>query len=234
MRQIILDIETTGLEVQDGHRIIEIGAIVIQKRQITQETFHTYLNPERESDPGALNVHGLSTDFLSDKPLFSAIVSDFLAFIRDAELIIHNAKFDVGFLNHELKLLNKRFKPLDEYCKITDSLAIAKRLYPSQRNNLDALASRCEVSKEKRGLHGALSDAELLAQVYLRMTSGQPSLFETTALTPTTKTESPPSEHTQQAPLPVYYATAEEIQAHQIRLSSIHELAGTCLWEESA
>jgi DNA polymerase-3 subunit epsilon len=232
MRQIILDTETTGLEVQEGHRIIEIGAIVIQKRQITQEIFHTYLNPERESDLGALKTHELTTEFLSDKPRFPDIAASFIRFIEGAELIIHNAKFDIGFLNYEFALLNQGYKPLDQYCRITDSLALAQKLYPSQKNNLDALASRCGVSKSKRGLHGALSDAELLAQVYLRMTSGQPSLFEMPSFSTPVQTAPLYSESVQTSELPVYKANAEEIKAHQTRLAAIYESAGHCIWEE--
>lgn len=234
MRQIVLDTETTGLDPQEGHRIIEIGAIVIQKRQITQETFHTYLNPERDSDTKALAVHGLSTEFLSDKPRFAKIAADFIRFVEGAELIIHNAKFDVGFLNYELQLLNQGFKPLDAYCRITDTIEIAKTKYPGQKYNLDALALRCEVSKTKRGLHGALSDSELLAQVYLHMTGGQDSLFETNVLTSSALTQQAANQNDFNVPLPVYYATDEEMKAHQARLDAIQALSGACLWEQSA
>jgi DNA polymerase-3 subunit epsilon len=172
MRQIFLDTETTGLDPNQGHRIIEIAAIEIQNRQQTNNRFHTYLNPERDIDAAAREVHGISLDFLHDKPLFDDISDNFLSFIEGAELIIHNAPFDVGFLNMELGKIEKN--KIEEYCfKITDSLKIAKENRPGQRNNLDALCRAYGINNSKRSLHGALLDAELLAEVFLAMTRGQ-------------------------------------------------------------
>ena len=176
MRQIILDTETTGLDYKLGHRIVELAAVELSNRQFTGNNFHFYLNPQRESDEGALQVHGLTTEFLRDKPKFHEIVKDFLNFIQDAELIIHNAPFDVGFLNHELNLI--KHQSLDNYCRhITDTLKLAKELHPGKRNNLDALCERYSIDNSRRTLHGALLDAELLAEVYLAMTRGQESLL---------------------------------------------------------
>lgn len=176
MRQIVLDTETTGLEHKHGHRIVEIAAVELCNRQFTGNNFHYYLNPERDSDEGALQVHGLTTEFLQDKSKFHEISNEFLSFINDAELIIHNAPFDVGFLNHELDLIN--LQTLDSYCLlITDTLKLAKELHPGKRNNLDVLCERYHIDNSRRTLHGALLDAELLAEVYLAMTRGQESLF---------------------------------------------------------
>ncbi|SOD18959.1 DNA polymerase III subunit epsilon [Nitrosomonas ureae] len=176
MRQIVLDTETTGLECKLGHRVVEIAAVELCNRQFTGIHFHYYLNPERESDEGALQVHGLTMEFLQDKAKFYEISKEFLSFISDAELIIHNAPFDVGFINHELGLCN--LKALDNYClQITDTLKLAKELHPGKRNNLDALCERYNIDNSKRKLHGALLDAELLAEVYLAMTRGQESLL---------------------------------------------------------
>ena len=176
MRQIVLDTETTGLEYKLGHRIVEIAAVEICNRQLTGNHFHQYLNPERNSDAGALQVHGLTREFLEDKPKFGEIYKAFLDFISDTELIIHNASFDVGFLNHELGLAKQQ--ALDTYCAgVTDTLKLAKELHPGKRNNLDALCERYKIDNSKRTLHGALLDAELLAEVYLAMTRGQESLL---------------------------------------------------------
>ncbi len=175
MRQVVLDTETTGLDPALGHRVIEIGAVEIRNRRITGEVFHVYLNPEREIDPGALEVHGLSLEFLEDKPRFREIVQDFLGFIADAELIIHNAPFDMGFLNAELARLD--LGELKDHCLgIQDTLRLARELHPGQKNNLDALCRRYEVDNSGRALHGALLDAQLLAEVYLAMTRGQETL----------------------------------------------------------
>ncbi len=172
MRQIFLDTETTGLDPNQGHRIIEIAAVEMLNRQLTSNRFHTYINPEREIDPAAKEVHGISLDFLKDKPLFNAISDAFLSFIEGAELIIHNAPFDVGFLNMELGKIEK--KEIEEYSfKITDSLKLAKLNRPGQRNNLDALCRAYGINNSQRSLHGALLDAELLGEVFLAMTRGQ-------------------------------------------------------------
>lgn len=169
---IMLDTETTGLKPQDGHRVIEIGALVVVNREITEEHYHQYINPMFKVDDEALAVHGLSNEFLSDKPLFERIVDDFIQFVEGAELVIHNAAFDVGFINHEFNLCGKNLQ-LEDICKITDSLDYAKKKHPGAKNNLDALCKRYGISNEHRTLHGALLDSEILAQVYLAMTGGQ-------------------------------------------------------------
>jgi len=174
-RQIVLDTETTGLDPNSGHRIIEIGCIEVCERRPTSENFHVYIKPEREIDPAALEVHGITQEFLADKPLFAAIQERFLEFIDGAELIIHNAPFDVAFLNHEFQL-NGYERRVEEHCSVLDSLELARKMYPGQRNSLDALCKRLEINNSHRTLHGALLDAEILADVYLRMTGGQTSL----------------------------------------------------------
>ena len=176
MRQIVLDTETTGLEPGDGHRIIEIGCIELVDRELTGKHFHHYLNPERAVDEGAFRVHGLSNEFLKDKPLFVDISEELLAFIDEAELIIHNAPFDVGFLNAEFKRIGSK-KTIKDHCQIFDTLVYAREKHPGQRNNLDALCKRYDVDNTNRKYHGALLDAEILAAVYLAMTGGQRSLF---------------------------------------------------------
>ena len=176
-RQIILDTETTGLDFKTGHRVIEIGCVEIVNRKFTGNEYHTYINPERESDEGALRVHGLTTEFLSDKPKFSEIYEEFINFIKDAELLIHNAEFDIGFLDNEIKLISKDLNPVEnEVLKITDTLQIAREKHPGQRNSLDALVSRYEINGYDRELHGALLDSKILGDVYLSMTGGQSDL----------------------------------------------------------
>ena len=173
MRQIVLDTETTGLETTEGHRIIEIGAVELINRKQTDQSFHIYINPEREVDEGAASVHGMTLDDLQDKPLFKDIAEDFIQFINGAELIIHNAPFDVGFINYEFSLLEDSKTKVEEICTITDSLVVAREIHPGQRNNLDALCKRYNIDNSQRTLHGALLDAEILADVYLAMTGGQ-------------------------------------------------------------
>lgn len=228
MRQIVLDTETTGLEHKLGHRIVELAAVELCNRQFTGNHFHYYLNPDRESDEGALQVHGLTTEFLQDKPRFHEISGEFLDFINDAELIIHNAPFDVGFLNHELSLI--KLKSLDNYCvSITDTLKLAKEFHPGKRNNLDALCERYNIDNSKRTQHGALLDAELLAEVYLAMTRGQESLL----------IELEYAEPIQQAianvdgrDLKVIKATEEEFAQHLTVLENIaRESNNRCLWK---
>ncbi len=177
MRQIILDTETTGLNVRDGNRILEVGAVELLNRKLTGNNFHYYINPERDSEEGALAVHGLTTEFLSDKPVFAHIADEFLNYIQGAELLIHNATFDIGFLNAELARLNAGVVA-DHVNGVIDTLAMAKELHPGKRNSLDALCSRYQISNAHRKLHGALLDAELLADVYLAMTRGQNSFVD--------------------------------------------------------
>src|SRR3569832_1735450 len=181
VRQVVLDTETTGLEPSQGHRIIEIGCVELVNRRLTHNRFHQYLQPDREIDAGAVEVHGITNDKLADQPRFADVVDEFLAFIRGAELIIHNAPFDVGFINHELALLGGRHGTLSDHCTVHDNLSHARRLHPGQRNSLDALSKRYTIDNSHRELHGALLDAEILAEVYLAMTGGQASLLLDTA-----------------------------------------------------
>lgn len=228
MRQIVLDTETTGLEPALGHRIIEVAAIELVNRRITGNHFHHYLNPEREIDEGAQQVHGLTLEFLADKPRFGDIVEEFLAFIRDAELVIHNAPFDVGFLDHELALLG--LGRLESYCAgIVDTLRMARDMHPGQRNSLDALCKRYGVDNSNRTLHGALLDAELLAEVYLALTRGQDSLMMDLE-TPTAGLAGIPIAGSDK-PLVVLRATEDELAAHEALLAELDkESKGACLW----
>ncbi len=233
MRQIVLDTETTGLEPAQGHRIIEIGCVEMQRRRLTGNTYHQYLQPEREIDDGAVEVHGITNEFLADKPRFADVVDDFLDYIRGAELIIHNAPFDVGFLNHELRLLGGEYGQLSDYCTVRDTLVMAREMHPGQRNSLDALCKRYSVDNSRRDVHGALLDSELLAEVYLALTGGQTSLSlgdgsgGDTDNNDTRIRRLPAT----RAPLPVIAASAEEVAAHQARLDAIHKSSGSqCLW----
>jgi len=176
MRQIILDTETTGLEPTQGHKIIEIGCVEMINRRLTGKHFHVYINPQREIDDGAMEVHGISNEFLQDKPLFKDIAKEFLEYVKDAELIIHNAPFDIGFLNSELKYLNEDFGLMADYCSVLDTLVLARQMHPGQKNSLDALCKRYFIDNSHRELHGALLDSEILAEVYLGMTGGQSDL----------------------------------------------------------
>lgn len=178
MRQIVLDTETTGIRVEDGHRIIEIGCLELIDRKLTGRKYHQYINPEREVEAGALAVHGITNEFLMDKPVFSQVDEEFMSFIDDAELIIHNAPFDLSFLNSELKLTRRGWKVMTDYCSVVDTLKLARQLHVGQRNSLDALCKRYGVDNSKREYHGALLDAYLLAHVYLAMTGGQGSFFD--------------------------------------------------------
>jgi DNA polymerase III subunit epsilon len=176
MRQVVLDTETTGLEAAAGHRIIEVGCIELVNRRPTNRTFHRYINPQRTVDSGALHVHGIDDDFLATQPPFAAIASELLEFVNGAELVIHNADFDVEFINQELGRLDGAMRDIRECCKVLDTLSLARQMHPGQRNSLDALAKRYEVDNSKRDLHGALLDARILAEIYLAMTGGQVSL----------------------------------------------------------
>ncbi|WP_105589286.1 DNA polymerase III subunit epsilon, partial [Cronobacter sakazakii] len=179
-RQIVLDTETTGMNQigahYEGHRIIEIGAVEVINRRLTGNNFHVYLKPDRLVDPEAFMVHGISDEFLMNKPVFGDVVDDFLDYIRGAELVIHNASFDIGFMDYEFGMLNRGIPKTETFCKITDSLALARKMFPGKRNSLDALCSRYEIDNTKRTLHGALLDAQILADVYLAMTGGQTSI----------------------------------------------------------
>ncbi|MGB4497822.1 MAG: DNA polymerase III subunit epsilon [Methylococcaceae bacterium] len=222
-RLIVLDTETTGLSTKDGNRILEIGCVELIDRRLTGNNFHVYINPQRESEEGALRVHGITSQFLADKPTFSQIAPTFLDYIRGAELIIHNAPFDVGFLNYELVDLLK-FAPIESICTIFDTLEDAKKRHPSQRNNLDALCKRYNVDNTHRELHGALLDAQILADVFLAMTGGQFSLMnenENAIQNITASTQNIIRVLGNRAPLPVLRCIDEELQAHEARLDSI-------------
>ncbi len=236
MRQIVLDTETTGLEPADGHRIIEIGCVELIDRRVTRNDFHQYLQPDREIDQGAVEVHGITNELLRDKPRFADIVEDFLAYVRGAELIIHNAPFDVGFLDHEIGRWREGAEPIGEVCRITDTLVMARRLHPGQRNSLDALCKRYGVDNSQRDLHGALLDAEILADVYLAMTGGQVSLAfgdqdeqGTEGAARVVRRLS-----ADRAPLRVVRARDDELSAHQERLVAIDKSSdGQCVWLRS-
>lgn len=214
-RQIFLDTETTGLDPKMGHRIIEIGCVELRERRITGENFHVYIKPDREIDPGALEVHGISNEFLADKPLFDAIQDRFLAFVDGAELIIHNAPFDVAFLDHELAL-NGYPKLINDHCRVLDSLALARKMYPGQRNSLDALCKRLDINNGHRTLHGALLDSEILADVYLRMTGGQTALSLDVSAEEVTQDSAATDVARRVGSLPVIQPSAEESAAHKI------------------
>jgi DNA polymerase-3 subunit epsilon len=233
MRQIILDTETTGLAIAEGHRIIEIGCVEMINRKLTGKHFHHYINAERDSEIGALAVHGITTEFLQDKPLFAAIVDEFIDFISGAELIIHNAPFDVSFINNEFNLLDNTRNPLTHYCQITDSLILARKLHIGQRNSLDALCKRYNIDNSQREYHGALLDAHLLARVYLAMTGGQATLFTITENMDSAgnKFVSTQSTNAKQYDLPILAANADELESHQNRLHQMQE-KGKCLWLE--
>lgn len=233
MRQIILDTETTGIGPESGHRIIEIGCVEMIDRQFTGRHYHVYLNPEREVDEGAFRVHGISFEFLQDKPLFAEIVAEFMAFIQGAELIIHNAPFDLGFLNHELKLLQRK-ETIQQHCKIFDTLDFARKKHPGQKNNLDALCKRYEIDNSNRQLHGALLDAEILGWVYLAMTGGQASLF---AQEEQVNSSQAVTEARIQADKPhegvVIRVEAEEAARHQAFIALLEKKSGKNLWAEN-
>lgn len=228
MRQIILDTETTGLDPRQGHRIIEVAGIEVVNRRLTHRHFHHYINPDRDIDEGAQAVHGISREFLADKPRFGDIVDNFLDFIDGAELVIHNAPFDVGFLNSELELLGK--SPVTDFCaSVTDTLKMARDNYPGKRNSLDALCERLEIDNSHRNLHGALLDAELLAEVYLMMTRGQDGLamvFEETA-----QSLAAGSDAARLGRLTRITASDADLLAHQKILEQIQkESGGKCVW----
>lgn len=225
MRQIFLDTETTGLYPDQGHRVIEIAAVEMINRRPTQNHFHVYLNPEREIDAAAQEVHGITLEFLQDKPLFQAIAQEFIAFIQDAELIIHNAPFDVGFLNAEFGRIG--LQPIQTICdRITDTLKMAKDARPGQRNNLDALCRHFGIDNSKRTLHGALLDAELLADVYMAMTRGQDSLLMDLQQT---KEEQMVTLQTEAIVLKVLHADSSELEAHSTYLEGLKK-AGAPSW----
>ncbi|MFC0677549.1 DNA polymerase III subunit epsilon [Lysobacter korlensis] len=231
MRQIILDTETTGLSWERGNRVVEIGCVEFVERRPTGRTFHCYLNPGREFEAGAQEVTGLTLEFLADKPRFEQVVDEFLEFIDGAELIIHNAAFDVGFLNNELRLLGPQYGCLADRCAIEDSLAIARKRFPGQRNSLDALCKRLGVDNAHRQLHGALLDAQLLAEVYIGLTSGQGEIGfgderDDAAAAATAAFKAAPA-----SSRPRVEVTADEHRAHEARLEKLRKKAGRAVWD---
>ena len=233
-RQIILDTETTGLNMDSGphymgHKVIEIGAVEVVNRRLTGRHYHVYLKPNRKIDEEAIKVHGITDDFLADKPVFSTQVDEFLDFIRGAEFVAHNAPFDVGFLDYELSLIGRKERIAD-LCKVTDTLALARKLYPGKRNNLDVLCTRYGIDNSHRTLHGALLDAEILADVYLLMTGGQTKL--------NLQSDSQQQDDrggirrltANRAPLKVIHAQPQELVDHEARLDLVMKKGGSCLW----
>ena len=223
-RQIILDTETTGLEPSKGHKIIEIGCVEMIDRKLTGNHFHVYLNPQRDIDEGAIEVHGITNEFLQDKPLFKDVVNDFIEYVKDSELVIHNAPFDIGFLNHELKQLVKPPGMMEDYCNVLDTLVLARQMHPGQKNSLDALCKRYFIDNSHRDLHGALLDSEILAEVYLGMTGGQKDLtlthkrdYLTTARDDGGIRRLPEK----RKPFKILRATGDELKSHQEYLSEL-------------
>lgn len=241
MRLIILDTETTGLEPTQGHRLIEVGALEMVNRRLTGKSFHEYVQPERDVPMEAQAVHGITEEFLADKALFSTIADQFIEFITGAELIIHNAPFDLGFLDNELaiagKMTGKKYPKVSDICKITDSLKLARRKHPGQKNNLDALCRRYGIINTHRELHGALLDSEILADVYLMMTGGQTDLMWAAQATSATGDAVAPASRTvslEGYELPVVMATDAEVAAHKTKLQTVAKASGdNCLWLSS-
>lgn len=234
VRQIVLDTETTGLETRDKHRVIEIGCVEVIDRKMTGHNYHQYLQPDRESDAAALDVHGITSEFLADKPRFNEVAAAFIEYIKGAELIIHNAPFDIGFLNYELSRLDGNWGTIESICTITDSLTMAREMHPGQRNSLDALCKRYEINNAHRELHGALLDSEILGDVYLAMTGGQVMMSLDTKRAEAEESDdedvSVGSIALPQEGLKVIRADATELGVHQERLTAIQETSGKTLW----
>jgi len=231
MRQVVLDTETTGLEPQNGHRIIEIGCVEISHRRITGRHYQQFLDPKREVDEGAAEVHGLTSKDLAGRPEFARIVDDFMEFVNGAELIIHNAPFDLGFINMELERIDSKWDAIENYCGVLDTLNYARKLHPGQRNSLDALCKRYDVANSHRELHGALLDAELLAEVYLAMTGGQESLnLESSEKSHKTDPPSLAQKTINEANLRIISVPDDELKNHKETLSKM--VVGS-LWEAS-
>lgn len=235
MRQIVLDTETTGLEPAKGHRIIEIGCVELENRKLTGRHYHQYIQPEREVEDQAIEIHGITNEFLEDKPTFIQVMDEFMEFVGGAELVIHNAPFDIGFINHELANYGAaKYKAITEYCSVIDTLVMARQKHPGQKNNLDALCKRYAVDNSQRDLHGALLDAEILADVYLLMTGGQRTL--------SLNSDSGNEDNNEQKAavirrisgelaLPILTASTEEMIQHEEKLATIDKASqGNCLW----
>jgi len=235
MRQVVLDTETTGLDPRQGHRIIEIGCVELLNRRLTGNTFHVYINPERLVEVEAIGVHGITNEYLADKPVFTTIAKDFIEFIRGAQLVIHNAPFDVGFMDTEFaKLSGLQSSKTEEMCSILDTLGMARQIHPGQKNNLDALCKRYGIDNSHREKHGALLDAEILADVYLLMTGGQTdlNLSGKNSGEGGAQLENIRRLSTQRKPLKVVLATADELDEHERRLDLVANKGGSCIWRQ--
>lgn len=233
MRQIVLDTETTGLSWEKGNRVVEIGCVELVERRPTGRTFQRYLNPQREFEPGAQEVTGLTLEFLADKPLFVDVVEEFLEFVGDAELVIHNAAFDLGFLDAELALAGASYGRIRERCPVLDSLELARQRYPGQRNSLDALCRRLGVDNSHRQLHGALLDAQLLADAYLALTAGQGEIgFDAPA--PAQEAQAQVGVVAIHGTRPRVQPSEEELAAHAARVEAIRTKSGMAFWPEQA
>jgi len=239
MRQIVLDTETTGLSAAEGHRIIEVAGVELINRRLTGRHYHQYICPGRNIEAEAIAVHGITEAFLADKPPFLTIAEALLEFLAGAELVIHNAPFDVSFLNSEFKRAGAQFKPIAEYCGVLDTLALARKKHPGQQNSLDALCRRYKVDNSARDLHGALMDAHLLTEVYLAMTGGQTTLFGGELDTHSQHQDKTVSAvvatpaNNRHFPLKIIKADSEELKAHMAQLQTIQRVGNICLWEES-
>ncbi len=237
MRQIVLDTETTGLDPKQGHKIIEIGCVELLNRRLSGETFHVYVKPGRDIDDAAIEVHGITNESLLDKPVFAEVVGDFLAFVEGAELIIHNAPFDVGFLDAELQALKHKTSSVNDICTVLDTLKMARAKHPGQKNSLDALCRRYHIDNSHRDLHGALLDAEILAEVYLAMTGGQASLSLTSNISGFTQAGEAKEEIKRLSagrnPLKVIKASPVELEQHVNRLQTLSKVSESgCFWLE--
>jgi len=233
-RQIVLDTETTGIDPKAGHRIIEIGCVELINRRLTGNNFHVYINPQRDIEEEAIDVHGITNEFLRDKPLYHQVAQEFFEYIKGAELIIHNAPFDVGFMDNEFALLQQGYPNTHEYCEVLDTLVMARNLHPGQKNSLDALCRRYDIDNAKRTLHGALLDSEILADVYLAMTGGQVKMNLANNTEDKSQTDSTSIRRLadNRPALKVVTASADELIAHEERLKVVNK-NGETLWQQN-
>ena len=231
MRQIVLDTETTGIDPKEGHRIIEIGCVEVVNRRLTGNHFHVYINPGRHIEQEAIEVHGITNEFLADKPTFSQVAQEFVSFIKGAQLVIHNAPFDVGFMDHEFGMeASTKGVITNQICDVLDTLTLARQMHPGQKNNLDALCKRYGIDNSHRTLHGALLDAEILADVYLLMTGGQTKLKLASSSGSDADSTAIRRIHRSANKLKVIKASADEITQHEARLDIVEKAGGKCLW----